>query len=168
MFCDSPECRVYYKKKFSGGGDAPGGGGGIDGANLVRYTYGMPANDAGLVKVSDLVPTADELYNALLVASAPENADTGEVSETYASRICLPGQDYLPLVEDMGAIIIGKNVGDEGSSTVWHFIVIHNPEPLGAELGVPLERGVYFSAFLMGEHEPLREGYEAYLVWDKK
>ena len=163
MFCDNPECMSYYKKKFSGGGGS-GGGSSHDGVNIVRYTYGMPANDAGLVKVSDLVPTVDELYNGLLLASAPKT--DGEDQDTFATRLCRFGQDYFKF-DDPEAIVIGSYVCDDHDGTVWHFIVIDNPEPFGAELGVPLERGIYFSAFLQGAHEPIREGYEAYLIWDK-
>ena len=147
-----------------GGGNSGGSGGGVEGKNIVHYKYGMPTNDVGFVKVSDLLPTADELYNGLLIVSAPRIE--GEYDqETYSSRLCRMGRDYVPAVEDTGCILIGKDILDEDSSSYLVFLVVVDEELVATAMGLPLERGIYFPESM--STLDLREGYEAYLVWDK-
>ena len=142
----------------SGGGDS--GGGSANGVNIVRYAYGMPAyNEAGIVKVSDLTPSWQELDKSGFLIESRWG------SEAFAFH--LRSSRHLQFVTD-GLLVIGEDADLENENPLWHFMVVSNEEIGELMFGMPIEKGIYFCGTLPGMPigERIDEDYRAYLIWE--
>lgn len=135
-----------------GGGSAPAGG-----KNVAKFEFGMPwlSDDMPFAKVSDLTPTAEELVGGLVV-QVP-SFDEGE-DRIFEGNVLT--EERVQFEE--GGTIVMMTTHD---NFLTMFMVIYE------DLVTPeftMTKGIYYTGAAGGAGQYFGEGYEAYLVWDKK
>lgn len=143
------------------GGNSGGGGASLSDVNILRYKYGMPVNEVGLVKLSGHAPTFEELLGGFAVYYQA-HIDGLVDDPFFEGELITHDNSY----EMDGMIYIGLG-SHESTDYRAMFAVVLSDTDLD---GLHFEKGTYCAVhFNDGLISPIpADGLEAFLIWDKK
>ena len=154
---NTPDGGTVQFVQETGGGDSGGSSAADGGKNVAKFEFGMPwlSDDMPFAKVSDLTPTAEELVGGLVV-QVP-SFDEGE-DRIFEGNVLT--EERVRFEEGGTTVMISTH-----DNFMLMFIVFYE------DLVTPeftMTKGIYYTGATGGAGQYFGEGYEAYLVWDKK